>query len=113
MAEKNRDDYQRWRSITIAFRVSPEENKLLEELVRLSGLTKQEYLTSNMLKHDIVVQGNPKVYKALKDKMMALLEEIKLLEQIGDLTPEQLVMIEMVCEVYDGMKENYYNEEHN
>ena len=113
MAEKNRDDYQRWRSITIAFRVSPEENALLEEFVNLSGLSKQDYLTNNMLKRDIVVQGNPKVYKALKDKMTSLIEEIQSLEQIGDLTHEQTALIEMLCEVYDGMKEDYYNEENN
>ena len=31
MSEKNRDDKNRWRNVTIAFRVSPEEN---DELVR-------------------------------------------------------------------------------
>ena len=37
MSEKNRDNYNRWRCKTIAFRVSPEENELLEKQVRLSA----------------------------------------------------------------------------
>ena len=63
MSRKNKDKYNRWRNITIAFRVTEEENALLNRMVKISGLTKQEYLTSNMLKRDIGVSGNPKVYK--------------------------------------------------
>ena len=49
MSEKARDGQGRWRSKTIAFRISPEENDLLEEFVRLSGLTKQEYVINRVL----------------------------------------------------------------
>ena len=30
MSEKNRDDKNRWRNVTIAFRMSPEENEELK-----------------------------------------------------------------------------------
>ena len=49
MSEKARDGQGRWRSKTIAFRISPEENDLLEEFVRLSGLTEQEYVINRVL----------------------------------------------------------------
>ena len=65
MSAKNLDDHNRWRSKT-AFRVSPEENEQIEIAVRLSGLTKQDYITRRLLNRDIVVQGNPSVYKALR-----------------------------------------------
>ena len=42
MSNKNRDDKNRWRNKTIAFRVSPEENESINMRVKLSGLTKQE-----------------------------------------------------------------------
>ena len=42
MSAKNLDNHNRWRSKTIAFRVSPEENEQIEIAVRLSGLTKQD-----------------------------------------------------------------------
>ena len=73
MSAKNLDNHNRWRSKTIAFRVSPEENEQIEIAVRLSGLTKQDYITRRLLNRDIVVQGNPRVYKALRDQLAAVL----------------------------------------
>ena len=64
MSAKNRDNHNRWRSKTIAFRVSPEENEQIEIAVRLSGLTKQDYIARRLLDRAVVVQGNPGVYKA-------------------------------------------------
>lgn len=55
MSAKNLDNHNRWRSKTIAFRVSPEENEQIEIAVRLSGLTKQDYITRRLLNRDIVV----------------------------------------------------------
>ena len=48
----------------MAFRVSPDEDREIETAVRLSGLTKQDYITRRLLCRDVVVQGNP----GLKDK---------------------------------------------
>lgn len=63
MSMKNLDNHNRWRNKTVAFRVSPEEDEQLEVFVKLSGLTKQDYITRRLLCHDVVVQGNPRVYK--------------------------------------------------
>ena len=52
MSAKNLDNHNRWRSKTIAFRVSPEENEQIEIAVRLSGLTKQDYITRRLLNRD-------------------------------------------------------------
>ena len=53
-------DYKgRWRNRTVAFRVSDGEAKLLNDLVALSGLTKQDYIIRRLLCRDVVVQGNP------------------------------------------------------
>lgn len=69
MSAKNLDRHNRWRSKTVAFRVSPEEWEHFEKIVALSGLTKQDYLIERTLQRDIIVQGNPRVYKALKNKI--------------------------------------------
>lgn len=45
MSAKNMDNHNRWRNRTVAFRVSPEEDEQLEVFVKLSGLTKQDYIT--------------------------------------------------------------------
>ena len=44
MSEKVLDAHGRWRNITVAFRVSPEEDEQIERLVKLTGLTKQDYI---------------------------------------------------------------------
>ncbi|MDY5243439.1 MAG: hypothetical protein SPH20_06725, partial [Eubacterium sp.] len=62
MSAKNRDEHNRWRNKTVAFRMSPEEAKLLDEFVKLSGFNKQDYLISRVLQREVVVQGNPRVY---------------------------------------------------
>ena len=61
MSAKNRDEYGRWRSRTIAFRVSPEEDAQINALVAMSGLTKQDYITNRLCNRDVVVVGNPRV----------------------------------------------------
>ena len=41
MSQKARDERGRWRNKTVAFRMSEEENRILDTKVSLSGLTKQ------------------------------------------------------------------------
>lgn len=105
MSQKNRDEHNRWRNKTIAFRVSPEENEQLEAFVKLSGLTKQEYLTRRMLLKDIVVQGNPRVFKALRDQLSAVLTELRRIEDGQGMDDELLEVIAMIASVMGGMKE--------
>ncbi len=44
MSAKCLDQQGLWRNKVVPFRMSPEENELLETEVRLSGLSKQEYI---------------------------------------------------------------------
>ncbi|MBQ7923186.1 MAG: hypothetical protein IJ325_11560 [Clostridia bacterium] len=106
MSAKNLDKQGRWRNVTVAFRVSPEEDELLETFVKLSGMTKQDYITSRLLCKDVVVQGNPRVYKALRDKFEEVIEELKRIEKGGDVQPELLEMIEFMTVIMNGMKED-------
>lgn len=69
MSAKNLDRQGRWRSVTVAFRVSPEEDALIEAAVRISGCTKQDYIIKKLTDQSVVVQGNPKVYRGLKLEM--------------------------------------------
>ena len=49
MSKKNYDNHNRWRNKTVAFRVSAEEDLQLETLVKLTGLTKQDYIIRRLL----------------------------------------------------------------
>ena len=106
MSAKNLDKQGRWRNVNVSFRVSPEEDDLLETFVKLSGMTKQEYITSRLLCRGVVVQGNPRVYKALRDKFEEVIEELKRIEKGGDVRPELTQTIEFMSIIMNGMKED-------
>ena len=101
--EKSLDYKGRWRNHTVAFRVSDEEAKLLNDLVALSGLTKQDYITRRLLCRDVVVQGNPRVYKALKNQMAAIHEELKRMESISPDNDELLYTLQVIAITLDGL----------
>ena len=105
MSLKNRDDHNRWRNKTVAFRVSPEEDKQIETYVRLSGLTKQDYITRRLTHRDIVVQGNPRVFKALRNQLADVLSELQRIEAGADVNDELLDLIEMIADILGGLKE--------
>ena len=106
MSLKNRDNKNRWRNKTVAFRVSPEEDEQIETAVRLSGLTKQDYITRRLMCREVVVQGNPRVYKALRNEFAAVLVELQRIEA-GDGVDEELMdNSELIAAIMDGMRED-------
>lgn len=102
--EKNVDYKGRWRNKTVAFRVSVEEGKLIDDCVSLSGLTKQDYIIRRLQCRNIIVQGNPRVYKALRDRMAEIYEELKRLEQCSGENDELLYTIQLIAETMNGLK---------
>ena len=106
MSAKNLDNHNRWRSKTIAFRVSPEEDEQIETAVRLSGLTKQDYITRRLMCREVVVQGNPRVYKALRNEFSAVLAELQRIEAGGGVDGELLDTIRLIASIMDGMRED-------
>ena len=104
MSAKNRDEYGRFRNITVGFRVSPEENEQINTAVALSGLPKQEYCYRRCLNRDIVVQGNPRVYKALKNQLVEVLAELKRIKNGSAVDDELLSTIQLITTTLNGLK---------
>ena len=102
--DKNLDYKGRWRNKTVAFRVSEEEAKLIDTQVALSGLTKQDYIIRRLQCRDVVVQGNPRVYKALRNQMADVYEELKRLEHCSEANDELLYTIQLIAEIMNGLK---------
>lgn len=105
MSAKCLDRQERWRNKTVAFRVSPEEDELLETAVKLSGLTKQDYIIRRLQEKEVVVTGNPRVYKALKNELAKVLNELKRLKKGDDVPEDLLEVIRLITVTMDGMKE--------
>ena len=74
--------------------------------MRLSGLTKQDYITRRLLCREIVVQGNPRVYKALRNELNSVLEELRRVETGQSIDGELLETIRLISTTLDGMRED-------
>ena len=104
MSAKNVDKHNRFRSITVGFRVSPEEQEELNRTVALSGLPKQEYCYRKCMGREVVVQPNPRVHKALKTHMEAILAELERIAA-GDSVPDELLStIDLIAITMQGLK---------
>ena len=103
MSQKNLDRKGRWRCRTVAFRVSPEEWEEIRTRAKLSGLTLQEYVTRRCQEQDVVVVGNPRVFKALKTQMQQILAALEDAAKGGDVSEELLETIQFVARILGGM----------
>ena len=105
MSLKNLDNKNRWRNKTVAFRVSPEEDAQIESAVRLSGLTKQDYIIRRLQDRDVMVIGNPRVYKALRNELAAVHAELKRIEAGNGVDDDLMDTIQMIADIMSGMQE--------
>lgn len=108
MSLKVYDGQGRWRNKTVAFRISPAEDEQLEIAVRLSGLTKQDYIIQRLQCRNVVVQGNPRVYKALRNELAAVLVELRRITTGEAVSDDLLDTIELITITLNGMKEDAY-----
>ena len=102
---KNLDKQGRWRNKTVSFRMSNEEVKLLDNLVALSGLTKQDYIIKRLLCKDVIVVGNTRVYKALKNHMEQIYIELKKLTNGNEIDDVTTSTIQFINQILQEMKE--------
>ncbi len=104
MSLKVYDGQGRWRNKTVAFRISPEEDEQLETAVRLSGLTKPDYIIRRLQDREVVVQGNPRVYKALRNELAAVLVELQRIAAGGTVDDDLLDTMHLIAATMDGLK---------
>ena len=102
--KKKLDQQGRWRNKTVSFRVSPEENKQIETAVKLSGMSKQDFIICCLQKRKIEVIGNPKVYKALKNELANVLNELNRIEAGNKVSQDLLDTINLITITIQGMR---------
>ena len=95
--------HNRFRSQSIAFRVSPEEDKQINIAVSLSGMTKQDYITYKLLDRTINVKASCKVYRAVYDRLTEVLEQLKRLNDSREIDDELMDNISLITRLVDGL----------
>lgn len=107
MSAKNVDRHNRYRSVVVGFRMSPEESEKLNTFVRVSGLTKQDYLIRRVLHREVTVVGSSRVLKALRTQTAELLTELKRIEAGQSLDEDLLEVIQYITDILRGMEEDH------
>ena len=103
MSLKTLDNKGRWRNVTVAFRMSQKESEQLNIKVGLSGLTKQDYLINRSLEKEIVVNGNPRVFKALRNQMADIQSQLNMIAKNSSPSNELLETIQLVVVTMNGL----------
>ena len=103
MSTKNLDNHNRWRNKTVAFRVSPEGGRANRN--RCAALWPHQAGLHHpaVLYRDVVVPGNPRVYKALRNELAAVLAELQRIEAGSAVDGELLDTIRLIAAImYEG-----------
>ena len=103
--DKNLDRKGRWRNIIVSFRMSPQERDDLDIRVKLSGLTKQDYIIKRLLERNVIVQPSSRLFKALRNQMTEILTELKRIENGANVDDELIAVIKTVAETYNSLEE--------
>jgi len=106
MSARVHDSKNRWRNKYVGFRMSPEEDAQLEIAIALSGLTKQDYIIRRLQDRAIVVVGNPRVHKALRNQLSAVLAELRRITSGDSVDDELLSTIRLITVTMEGLKED-------
>lgn len=96
---------RRKRSMTIAFRISPEENELVNLLAATAHMTKQDYIMSKLTDTAIVVRPNSRTYRALKDAMAKVYAELSRIRRAGDMDESLVQRVELLTDIFHELSE--------
>ena len=107
MTEKSLDPNGRWRSKTIAFRVSPEEGARIDAQIAMSGLTKQEDIVKRLLDEEVVVVPNSRVQQALQRKAVDIYHELRRIRNGSEISPELEACIRVFSNTFEALGTDY------
>ena len=107
MSEKNRDKQNRWRTETVAFRVSPEEYEELTNRIKLCGFrTKQEFLIQSALEQKVTAVGNPLMLVQFRQQLARIEQELQRINEVSEIDVELFTPIRTMVEILEAFKEN-------
>ena len=106
MSRKSLDRHGRFRSVTVSFRVSPEESALIDAQVALSGMAKQDYILSRLVNREIAVSPSSRMHKALREHMARVYLELRRIRDGDEISPELEAVIKILADEFTQLGEN-------
>lgn len=93
----------RKRTISKAFRCSPEESHRIELLAKAAGVAQQEYIMAKIENKDFTIVPDIRTYKMLRNETRTVASELSRLRNTGDLGAELEARVELLCDPFLGV----------
>lgn len=106
MSEKNLDQAGRWRNRVVAFRVSEKEAEMINRLVSISGMSKQDYIITKLTNKELIVEGSIRTFSGLKTQLMYVQEELKRINEINIENQDVIDLLKVITEILLKIEEN-------
>ena len=103
---KKKNEKNRRRNIIVNFRVAPEEKKLLDERIALSGLPRADFFIQSCLHQKVVTFGNVKTFDAIKKKLVVIDKHLQAISKSEELDLDILESLRIILEMFDGLERN-------
>lgn len=100
---KKKNEKNRKRNTIVNFRVIPEEKRLLDDRIALSGLPRGEFFINSCLHQKIHTVGNVKTFDVMRKKMMVIDQHLQTITKSDELDPEILESLRMILEMLEGL----------
>ena len=97
-------NYRRKRTISKAFRVSPEENERIELLSKAAGVTQQEYIMTKLEDKEFTIVPDIRTYKMLRDEMRAVYQELSRLRDCSEMDELLAARVSLLSDLFTGLK---------
>ena len=105
VSPKMKDEKKRKRSVIVNFRVTPEEKKLLDNRIEISGMQRQDYFIKSCLYQKIITYGNIRTFDVMRKKVVEINKHLNLISKSEELDLEILESLRMILEMLYGLVE--------
>ena len=95
--------YRRKRSVSKAFRVTPEESDRIVLLAKCAGMTQQESFMAKIEDKEFTIVPDIRTYKALRDEMRAVYRELSRLRDCSDMDERLIAKVELLSDLFLGI----------
>jgi hypothetical protein len=99
---KKKDESKRKRNKCVNFRLTEEENQILNKKIELSGLLKQEYILNCLLNYEVKIAQDYKLFDRLSKEIFQLARVIKRYGKLEE--PDQEILL-FILEIYEALKQ--------
>lgn len=106
MTEKKTDKKGRFRNKIVAVRVSEAESEMINRMVSILGMSKQDYIINKLTNKDIVVEGSIRTFNGIKTQLAYINEELERIGKINEEHEEVFELLKIITEILLKIQEN-------